>query len=175
MKTHSSVLYWRGNRYPRQKRLFQHVGLFLLRLFSHQSAAVRRISWTQPAAPSPPDSGWDSWTERPLWTAGCFCGGGRPARRGDVWAAGWGACTDTVYQHPAEGRKQGKWTLTAVRQCLCEEKNKKMNARNKKPLNPEHILNLPLKTHHVPPSSSRCFVARYPLICPLILEANPQK
>lgn len=86
------------------------------KVFSHQSAAVRRISWTRPAAPSPPDSGWDSWTERrPLWTAGCFCGGGRPARRGGVWAAGWAACTDTVYQHPAEGRKQGKWTLTAVR------------------------------------------------------------
>lgn len=66
------------------------------------SAAVRRIRWTRPRL----DSGWDSWTECPLWTAGCFCGGGRPAGRGGVWAAGWGVCTGTVYQNPAEERKQ---------------------------------------------------------------------
>lgn len=44
--------------------------------------------------------------ERPLWTAGCSCGGDRPAGRGGRWAAGWGACTGTVYQHPAEETTQ---------------------------------------------------------------------
>lgn len=59
------------------------------------------ISWTQPASLSGPDSGSAPQTERPLWTAGCFCGGGRPARRGAGSAAGRGGCNDTVSLHPA--------------------------------------------------------------------------
>lgn len=99
--------------------------LCLLLFSSLQSAAVRRIRRTRPAARSPLDSGWDSWTNRLLWTAGCFCGGGRPAGRGGVWAAGWGGCTGTVYQHPAEERKQlEKQTPTGVRLCPCEEEKK---------------------------------------------------
>ena len=58
--------------------------------------------------PSPLDSGWDGWTKRLLWTAGCFCAGGRPAGRGGVWAAGGGACTRTVFRRPAEEGQTGE-------------------------------------------------------------------
>lgn len=69
---------------------------------THQSAAVRWIRWTQLVAPAHLDSGWDKQTEHPLWTAGCFCEGGRLVGRGGRWVAGWEGCTGTVYQLPAE-------------------------------------------------------------------------
>lgn len=53
-----------------------------------------------------PGSGRARQTERPLWTAGCSCAGGRPAGRGGGWAAGWGACTGTAYQPPAAEKTQ---------------------------------------------------------------------
>lgn len=50
-------------------------------------------------------SGWDRVMERPLWTAGSFSEGGRPAGMGGVWAAELGEYTGTVYQHQAaEGK-----------------------------------------------------------------------
>lgn len=90
-----------------------------------QSAAVKRIRWTQPVAPSRLDSGWDSWTERPLWTAGCFCEGGRPAGRGALWAAGLGGCTDTVYQHPAEEKTVRKMYTNRFKIVFVQRKEKK--------------------------------------------------
>lgn len=53
-----------------------------------------------------PGSGWDRWRERPPWTAGSFCEGGRPAGMGGVWAAELGEYTGTVYQHQAEERQE---------------------------------------------------------------------
>lgn len=83
------------------------------------SFPVGRVRQTRPVAAPRLHTGWDGWTERPLWTAGCFCGGGRPARRGAEWAAGWGACTDTVYRRPAEQTKQDKRKLNSV--CVMEK------------------------------------------------------
>lgn len=51
-------------------------------------------------------SGWDRLMEHPLWTAGSFCGDGRPAGMGDVWVAEQGAYTGTLYQHQAEERQE---------------------------------------------------------------------
>lgn len=53
--------------------------------------------------------------EHPLWTAGSFCGDGRPAGMGDVWVAEQGAYTGTLYQHQAEERQETARTKTAKR------------------------------------------------------------
>lgn len=53
--------------------------------------------------------------EHPLWTAGYFCGDGRPAGMGDVWVAEQGAYTGTLYQHQAEERQETARTKTAKR------------------------------------------------------------
>lgn len=76
-------------------------------VLSHQSAAIIWVNWIWWAALSHLDS---DWTVHPLWTAGCFCEGDRPARTGALWAAGWGACIDILYRHPAEKRIQEKVT-----------------------------------------------------------------
>lgn len=51
---------------------------------------------------------WSPVTPPPPWTAGCFCGGGRPARRGAVLAAVWAECTRTASRPPAEEENKGK-------------------------------------------------------------------
>lgn len=51
---------------------------------------------------------WSPVTPPPPWTAGCFCGGGRPARRGAVLAAVWAECTRTASRPPAEENKGKK-------------------------------------------------------------------
>lgn len=52
------------------------------------------------------DPGCRCCLQRPLWTAGCFCGGGRPAGKKGKWEAVVVGCNDTLCLHRATERKR---------------------------------------------------------------------